>query len=207
MTNKLASVVIGETIAKAMQDEDLKKSLLADPKKVLSDAGAADGGITYKAVEDSATGKNIVLPFQPLTDAMKVDSLPEGAGPAVIARFIITKAQSDAAFKEQVISDIDGVLQDLGINLPSEFSIQIHADTADLQNIVIPYAPPVTGELSDDQLAAVAGGKGSTSSHTNTVSNAEAVVNAVGATEAAAVADVAAAAEAAAVAVAVVVLT
>lgn len=201
MTQKLDSVVIGEIVAKAMQDEELKKSLLANPDKVLAEGGVTASGIQYKVAEDTATQKNITLPFQPLTDAMKLDSLPDGASPAQITRYIITKAQADESYKKQVLSDIDTVLQDLGVTLPQGISLNILANNADMQYIVIPYTPPASGELSDEQLAAVAGGKGSTHTHTNTVTNAEAVSNAVAATEGAAVADVAAGVAAAAVAV------
>lgn len=213
MSEKISSVAIGEIVAKAMQDEDLKKSLLADPNKVLSDAGAASSGVTYKVVEDSATSKNIILPFQPLTDTMKVDTLPDGASPAIITRYIITKAQADDAFKGKVLSNINEVLQDLGVTLPEGITLKIVANSDSEQYVVIPYVPPVSGELSDDQLAAVAGGKSHVAANTNVAANAEAAINAVAATEGAAVADVAAAAqvaaaaEAAAAAVAVVVLT
>lgn len=213
MTDKLNNVVIGEIVAKAMQDETLKKSLLADPDKVLAEGGVTTTGIHYKVVEDTATLKNIILPSQPLSDAMKLESLPEGASPAQITRYIITRAHKDEAYKKQVLTDINTVLQDLGVSLPSGISLNIVANTDKLLNIVIPYVPPATGELSDEQLAAVAGGKGSVAAHTNIAANAEAAINAVAVTEGAAVADVAAAAqvaaaaEAAAVAVAVVVLT
>lgn len=213
MTDKLNSVVIGEIVARAMQDETLKKSLLSDPDKVLFDGGVTSTGMHYKVVEDTATLKNIILPSQPLTDAMKLEVLPEGANPAQITRYIITRAQADETYKKQVVSDINTVLQDLGISLPPGISLNIVANTDDITYIVIPYAPPTTGELSDEQLAAVAGGKGSVATHTNIAANAEAAINAVAVTEGAAVADVAAAAqvaaaaEAAAVAVAVVVLT
>lgn len=213
MTDKLNSVVIGEIVAKAMQDEKLKQALLADPNKVLADGGVDTGGTSFKVYEDTATLKNIILPAQPISDAMKLDKLPEGATPSQITRYIITRAQGDEAYKKQVLSDINSVLQDLGIALPPGISLNIVANTADLANIVIPYVPPASGELSDEQLAAVAGGKGSVATHTNIAANAEAAINAVAATEGAAVADVAAAAqvaaaaEAAVAAVAVVVLT
>ncbi|MCP4341081.1 MAG: NHLP leader peptide family natural product precursor [Desulfobulbaceae bacterium] len=207
MTDKLTSVVVGEMIAKAMQDDTFKQELLSDPDKVLAEGGVKTSGITYKATEDSDTKKHIALPHQPLTDAMKLETLPDGATPSEITRYIITKAQADESFKKQVLSDINTVLQDLGINLPAGISLSILEDTAATQNIVIPFTPPSSGELSDDQLAAVAGGKA------GVVANLAAAINVGAVTEVAAAADVAVAAqvagavEAAAVSVAVVVLT
>ncbi|MBU0961400.1 MAG: nitrile hydratase subunit alpha, partial [Proteobacteria bacterium] len=146
MADKLNSVVIGEIVAKAMQNEDLKKSLLANPDKVLTEGGVVATGIRYKVVEDTATLKNIILPFLPLTDSMKLKFLPEGASPAQITRHIITKAQADEAYKKQVLSDINTVLQDLGVNLPQGISLNILANSTDLQYLVIPYVPPASGE-------------------------------------------------------------
>ena len=217
MTDKLNSVIIGEIVAKDMQDETLKQSLLANPEKVLAEGGVTTTGIHYSVVEDTATLKNIILPSQPLTKTMQLDTLPDGASPALVTRYIITRAQADEDYRKQVLGDINSVLQDLGVSLPTGITLNIVANDDKLQHIVIPYVPPASGELSDEQLASVAGGKhhskGKVTTHTNVAANAEAAINAVAVTEGAAVADVAAAAqvaaaaEAAAVAVAVVVLT
>ena len=203
MGNQLKSVVIGEIVAKALQDQELKKALLADPAEVLSKGGVQIGNVQYTVVEDTASLKNTILPFEPLSDTMKLDVLPDGASPRQIARFIITKSQADEEYKKQVLSDINTVLQDLGVTLPPGIGLAILADTATLQHIVIPYLPPASGELSDDQLEAVAGGKHHhdvVKTHTNVVAEAEAAVNVVAAanvaaaTEAAVGVDVAAAA-------------
>jgi hypothetical protein len=193
MADHLKSVVIGEIVAKALQDKELKKALLADPAQVLGKGGVQIGNIQYKVVEDTASLKNTILPFEPLSNAMKLDVLPEGASPQQIARYIITKSQADEKYKKQVLSDIDTVLQDLGVTLPPGISITILADTATLQHIVIPYLPPASGELSDDQLEAVAGGKHHhhhhdvVKTHTNVATEAEAAVDVVAAVGAAAV--------------------
>jgi hypothetical protein len=57
-------VIAAEVIARAWQDEDFKKRLLTDPKKVLEDAGVDDipAGTEVRAVENTDTVKYLVLP-------------------------------------------------------------------------------------------------------------------------------------------------
>ncbi len=78
---------IGKVIAKALQDEDFKQQLIADPADVLKAEGVeAPEGITLKVVEDTVSVKHLVLPAVgkgELTDA-DLESVA-GGGTGVIS--------------------------------------------------------------------------------------------------------------------------
>jgi hypothetical protein len=70
---------------------------------------------------------------------------------------VIAKAWQDEAYRKELIADPKGVLQkEFGVELPEGLSIEVLEESPSKLYIVIPPKP--TGELSDEQLEAVAGG-------------------------------------------------
>jgi hypothetical protein len=73
---------------------------------------------------------------------------------------IMAKAMKDEAFRQQLLSHPKATLErELGITLPPGLTIQVHEDTCTTRHLVLPrLAPRDTGEVSDAELADVAGG-------------------------------------------------
>ena len=75
-----------------------------------------------------------------------------------IDTLIADKAQHDEAFRAELIkSPREAIAKFFGMEIPADLSINVVEDTESILNIVL---PPVTAELTQEQLTAVAGGKG-----------------------------------------------
>lgn len=73
---------------------------------------------------------------------------------------IVSRAQSDPAFRQQLLSEPHTALQaELGNEIPQDVRINVVEESPQEVYLVLP-ATPATGELSDEQLATVAGGAG-----------------------------------------------
>jgi hypothetical protein len=72
---------------------------------------------------------------------------------------LITKCWKDADFRQKVVSDPKGMLeQHIGQKLPPQVKIFIHQEDTDTVHFSIPPAPADLTELSDAELESVAGG-------------------------------------------------
>ena len=72
---------------------------------------------------------------------------------------LIQKCWKDADFKKQVVSDPKGMLEHhMGRKLPAQLQIVIHEEDVNTLHFSIPANPSDVTELSDDDLATVAGG-------------------------------------------------
>lgn len=70
---------------------------------------------------------------------------------------ITAKAWTDANFKKRLLSDPVAVLKDYGTTLPPDVKIKVFEDTDTLYHLTLP-PKPADKELSEEDLAAVAGG-------------------------------------------------
>ena len=70
---------------------------------------------------------------------------------------IVAKAWQDDAFKKRLVSNPSAALKEEGLEVPSGVQIRIVENTDTLVYLTLP-ARPLDGEISDDELAAVAGG-------------------------------------------------
>lgn len=70
---------------------------------------------------------------------------------------ILAKAWTDDTFKKRLLVDPAGVLRENGLAVPAGVELRIHEDTDKVQHLVIPKSARSV-ELSDEQLASVAGG-------------------------------------------------
>ena len=71
---------------------------------------------------------------------------------------IIAKAWIDDGFKRKLLADAAATLREEGIELPDGLEVRAVENTDKVFHLVLP-PKPVASELSDDDLAKVAGGK------------------------------------------------
>jgi hypothetical protein len=94
--------------------------------------------------------------------------MSEGSGSAraVMERRLIEKSVEDEAFRQRLIEDPKGAVeQELGTRLPEEVRVVAVEETQDTIYLVLPSTPMAGdegGALSDKDLEAVAGGAGMT---------------------------------------------
>ncbi|TWB70663.1 putative ribosomally synthesized peptide [Nitrospirillum amazonense] len=68
---------------------------------------------------------------------------------------VIAKAWADAAFKARLLADPAGTLAAEGVAVPPGVRLTLVEDTDTVQTLVLPPRP---ADLSDDDLAGIAGG-------------------------------------------------
>jgi hypothetical protein len=72
---------------------------------------------------------------------------------------LVARCWADEAFKKRLLADPLATLQAEGFNPPPGLSIRFFENTPSVLNIVLPVQPtPAQGDLTDQQLQAVAGG-------------------------------------------------
>jgi hypothetical protein len=84
-----------------------------------------------------------------------------GGGRAEIERMVVQRSLEDESFRRKLLADPKGALQEeLGARLPKEVEVRAVEETADTIYLVLPSSSPLgeSGELSDRELGAVAGG-------------------------------------------------
>jgi hypothetical protein len=70
---------------------------------------------------------------------------------------IVTRALTDAAFKQRLLADPARVFTEQGIEVPSGVEIRVLENTDSVVHLTLP-ASAAAGELSETELAAVTGG-------------------------------------------------
>ena len=84
-----------------------------------------------------------------------------GGGRAEIERTLVQRSLEDEEFRQRLLDDPKGTVeQELGTPLPEGVEVRVVEESADTIYLVLPSASPVGdgGELSDQDLEAVAGG-------------------------------------------------
>jgi len=97
--------------------------------------------------------------------------MSEATGRAQMERRLIEKSLQDEAFRQRLIEDPKGAVEDeLGTRLPEGVRVVAVEETADTIYLVLPSASPLGegGELTDSDLASVAGGWGVDTVNDNT---------------------------------------
>ena len=59
------------------------------------------------------------------------------------------------AYRSRAVSDPRGVLEDFGLELPSEVEIRVWDSSAEIRYLVIPQRPKGTARMTEDELAAI----------------------------------------------------
>ncbi|MDQ6744004.1 MAG: NHLP leader peptide family RiPP precursor [Candidatus Dormibacteraeota bacterium] len=84
---------------------------------------------------------------------------------------VIERAAKDEAFRQQLVDDPHGALQQaLGVSLPGSVNIEVLEETPGTMYLVLPPAETGSRELSEQEVASVAGGGITWSSASNSCS-------------------------------------
>ena len=84
-----------------------------------------------------------------------------GSGPDEARRRLVERSMQDEVFRQRLLSDPKGTVEDeLGASLPEETEIHVVEETSETVYLVLPPRAVTrqSGELSDRELEAVAGG-------------------------------------------------
>jgi|SRR5215203_7542550 hypothetical protein len=84
-------------------------------------------------------------------------------GGAETERKLIQRSLEDESFRQRLLDDPKGTIeQELGTRLPEGMEVRVVEESAQTIYLVLPSASPLVqgGELSDQELDAVAGGDG-----------------------------------------------
>jgi hypothetical protein len=72
---------------------------------------------------------------------------------------LIERAAKDEAFRRALVADPRGTLErELGVRMPDGVGLTVIEETPTNRYLVLPAGPAATGELSDAELEAAAGG-------------------------------------------------
>src|SRR4051794_34027763 len=90
------------------------------------------------------------------------ERMSEASGRAQMERMLVQRSIEDEDFRRRLLEEPKAAVEEeLGARLPKEVQVQAVEETADTIYLVLPSASPLGGgggELSDQQLEAVAGG-------------------------------------------------
>ena len=138
-----------EVIQAIWNDPEEHQAFLANPKKYLLEQGQEIPKDTeVKAYEDTPSLRHFLLPS-------KGTQLPGEDEPFLQ---IAKRAMEDSEFKAELLKNPRTVAQEMGIAIPDGLEIKILDNKPDEINVIVPFNS-ASGELSDADLEAVAGGK------------------------------------------------
>ena len=130
-------------VARAWVDADFRKWLLQDATAAVASLGyAGRQGEQLVALENTASLHNLVVCTLCSCYPWPVLGLPP-------------TWYKSAAYRARAVKDPRGVLADFGVTLPEETEIRIWDSTAEVRYLVLPRRPPGTGDLNEEQLAAL----------------------------------------------------
>jgi len=130
-------------VARAWVDADFRKWLLEDATGASASLGyAGRQGEQLVALENTASLHNLVVCTLCSCYPWPVLGLPP-------------TWYKSAAYRALAVKDPRGVLADFGVTLPEGTEIRVWDSTAEVRYLVIPRRPPGTGDLNEEQLAAL----------------------------------------------------
>ncbi|MBF0237348.1 MAG: NHLP leader peptide family RiPP precursor [SAR324 cluster bacterium] len=141
-----------EIIQKAWNDDAYKQRLMSFPKEILKELGQdLSENINVKVHENTLNSMHFVLLNSNQVDEASLESDP------VIGR-VTKRALADSDYKARLLGDPKNAIKEV-LGVEPQGKICVHANTETEIHMVLPVNPNVTGDLSDADLAMVAGGK------------------------------------------------
>jgi hypothetical protein len=83
--------------------------------------------------------------------------MPQSADWELKWELLVADAWADAALKKRLLENPAVVLKERGISFPEGVQVKVLEDTDKVEHLIIP-SKPAEGELSEEELASVAGG-------------------------------------------------
>ncbi len=132
-----------QVVARAWSDRAFHKALMEDATAAISSMGFAGfQGEHMVAVENNDSVHNIVVCTLCSCYPWSVLGVPP----------VWYKSE---AYRSRVVIDPRGVLREFGLELPDDREIRVWDSTAEIRYLVIPQRPAGTGQLNEEQLAAL----------------------------------------------------
>lgn len=134
------------------RDLGARAALKADPRGFLASHGTAvPDHVRIEVHESTPTDQHVALV------ADWAAYLPERGTSAMTD--LLHRAAADEAFKDRLFADPEAVARGANVGLPEGARIHLHEQGAAVRHVVLPPVAPPSGELSDEDLEMVAGGK------------------------------------------------
>ena len=132
-----------KVIARAWTDPAFKKRLLEDTRAALMQLGMDIGPAPeFATVENTARVHNVIV----CTLCSCYPRMLLGIPPAWY---------KSLAYRSRTVTDPRGVLEEFGVDVPSDVEVRVHDSTADLRYLVLPMRPKGTRGWSEEELAAI----------------------------------------------------
>jgi len=130
-------------VARAWVDPAYKQRLLADATAAIAELGYEGGqGEDMVVLENTPTVHNMVVCTLCSCYPWPVLGLPP-------------VWYKSAPYRSRAVIDPRGVLRELGLEIPDEVEVRVWDSTAELRYLVLPERPANTGQLSEEELAAL----------------------------------------------------
>lgn len=71
---------------------------------------------------------------------------------------VVSSCLKDPALKAKLLANPAAVLAEHGVKIPAGMTVKVHENSASVFHLVLPNTASAAGHLSDDELAAAAGG-------------------------------------------------
>ena len=141
--NKIGPRNGARVVARAWADPAFKQRLLTDADKAIAELGY--GGMQGEhmvVVENTARIHNLIVCTLCSCYPWAVLGLPP-------------VWYKSAPYRSRSVLDPRGVLREFGLDLDKEVEVRVWDSTADVRYLVLPERPAGTGQLSEEQLAAL----------------------------------------------------
>lgn len=130
-------------VARAWVDADYKQRLLSDGTKAIAELGYTGmQGEDMVVIENTPDIHNVIVCT--LCSCYPWPTL--GLPPTWF---------KSAPYRSRVVSEPRAVLQEFGLNVPEQVTVQVWDSTAELRYMVLPQRPAGTEALNEEQLAAL----------------------------------------------------
>jgi hypothetical protein len=155
------NTAIEHIVTRTWEDEAFKQEFLSDPKPVIEQATGEKlpEGLIIRVMQETPNIRYLVLPLRDEVSAETLEQMRQGAEGELSS--VIARALEDDAFKQELLSNPSSVIErELGITIPEGIEFRVVEQENNIRNLVLPMQPDnfVDGELSEEELEAVAGG-------------------------------------------------
>ncbi|MFV0473233.1 MAG: nitrile hydratase subunit alpha [Pikeienuella sp.] len=131
-----------KVVARAWTDPAFKARLLADGSAACAEMGAPVDALKLIVVENTPETHNVIVCTLCSCYPRNLLGLPPDW-------------YKQRAYRSRVVIEPRKVLAEFGLVLPEAVTVQVHDSTADMRYLVLPMRPGGTGDMDEDQLAAL----------------------------------------------------